>query len=102
MIAVTATDGRTRSLARLAARYEIPDAVIDIEDCGVGKSAEVLANLRCFGFTTKPGGHGFALQYCANAAREIGAIIAAHGEGPVHGSRSIIRLVRETPRAGGV
>jgi signal transduction histidine kinase len=90
-------------LLRVRLFREEDDAVINIEDSGVGMSAEVLAKLWCFGFTTKPGGHGFGLHYCAKAAREIGAIITAHSKGRGHGSRVIIRLpmIRQAPLAGG-
>ena len=86
-------------LLRLSLFREEDDAVIDIEDSGVGMSAEVLATLWRFGFTTKPGGHGFGLHYCAKAAREIGAIITAQSKGRGHGSRFIIRLpmIRQAP-----
>ncbi len=67
-------------------------ALITIEDSGVGMSAEMLSRLWHFGFTTKPNGQGFDLHYSANAAREIGATVTAHSDGPDKGSRFIIRL----------
>ena len=75
-------------------------ALITIEDSGVGMSAEMLSRLWHFGFTTKPNGQGFDLHNSANAAREIGATVTAHSDGPDKGSRFIIRLLilNETPQ----
>ena len=68
------------------------DALAVIEDSGVGMSTEVLLRLWHFGYTTKPNGQGFDLHNSANAAREIGATITAHSDGPNKGSRFILRL----------
>jgi signal transduction histidine kinase len=67
-------------------------ALISIEDSGIGMSADILSRLWRFGFTTKPNGLGFDLHNSANAAREIGATIAAHSDGPNKGSRFVLRL----------
>jgi PAS domain S-box-containing protein len=67
-------------------------AQLTIEDSGVGMSAEVLAQLWRFGFTTKKHGHGYGLHNCANAAVEIGATLTAHSDGPGLGSRFVLRL----------
>jgi PAS domain S-box-containing protein len=68
------------------------DLAISIEDSGVGMSSEILSQIWRFGFTTKLNGQGFDLHNSANAAREIGATIAAHSDGPNIGSRFTIRL----------
>jgi PAS domain S-box-containing protein len=76
---------------------EAEHAVIMVEDSGVGMSPDVLSRLWRFGFTTKPNGQGFDLHNSANAAREIGATIAAHSDGPNQGSRFVVRLpIHET------
>jgi signal transduction histidine kinase len=67
-------------------------ALISIEDSGIGMSADVLSRLWRFGFTTKPNGRGFDLHNSANAAREIGATISAHSDGPHQGARFVLRL----------
>jgi signal transduction histidine kinase len=67
-------------------------AVIVVDDSGIGMSGEVLSSLWRFGFTTKPDGKGFDLHNSANAAREIGATIAAESAGANMGSRFIVRL----------
>jgi signal transduction histidine kinase len=71
---------------------EADHAVILVEDSGVGMSPEVVSRLWRFGFTTKAGGRGFDLHHSANAAREIGATIAAHSDGPCKGSRFVVRV----------
>jgi signal transduction histidine kinase len=68
------------------------EAVISIEDSGIGMSPEVLSRLWRFGFTTKANGQGFDLHNSANAAREIGATITAHSDGTDKGSRFTVRL----------
>jgi len=85
--------GPQRVLVRI---YRESDHVmISVEDSGVGMSADVIARLWRFGFTTKPHGYGFGMHYCANAAREIGATITAHSDGPGRGSRLIVGLPLE-------
>lgn len=68
------------------------EAVVSIEDSGSGMSAETLAQLWQFGFTTKLHGHGFGLHRSALAAREIGATLTAHSDGPDRGARFSVRL----------
>ena len=65
---------------------------VSIEDSGVGMPQEVLSRLWQFGYTTKNHSHGFGLHNSANAAREIGATVAAHSEGDGRGSRFTLRL----------
>jgi signal transduction histidine kinase len=83
-------DRKPRIVVRLA--RDGRDALLAIEDSGVGMSAQVLAGLWRFGFTTKPEGHGFGLHNSANAAREIGASIDAYSDGPGHGARFVLRM----------
>jgi signal transduction histidine kinase len=78
---------------------EADHAVILVEDSGVGMSPDVISHLWRFGFTTKALGQGHDLHNSANAAREIGATIAAHSDGPSKGSRFIIRLPMVTMNA---
>jgi signal transduction histidine kinase len=93
---------RGRIAIRMAC--ENGDAVVSVEDSGVGMSEDVLSRLWRFGFTTKENGHGFGLHNCANAAREIGATIGAQSDGPGRGSRFTIRLplADEPPHSSGV
>ncbi len=89
--AVLASDTRPGRIVVHLAR-QADDAVIRIEDSGVGMSPDILSRLWRFGYTTKPNGQGFDLHNSANAAREIGATIAAHSDGPTKGSLFIVRL----------
>jgi len=73
------------------------DAVVVVEDSGVGMSQDVLQKLWRFGFTTKQDGHGFGLHNSANAAHEIGATLTAHSDGPGHGSRFTLRVPVSRP-----
>jgi C4-dicarboxylate-specific signal transduction histidine kinase len=56
---------------------------ITVEDNGVGISAENLARLFSFGFTTKKEGNGFGLHHSANTAKELGGklSVTSLGEG---------------------
>ncbi len=65
---------------------------VDVEDSGVGISADVLKRLFEFGFTTKSDGHGFGLHASANLAKELGGDLGAHSEGRDRGARFTLRL----------
>jgi signal transduction histidine kinase len=88
VLASTAQPGRIAFYLR----REGDDAIISIEDSGVGMLPETLPRIWRFGFTTKSNGQGFDLHNSANAAREIGATVAAHSDGPNKGSRFTVRL----------
>jgi light-regulated signal transduction histidine kinase (bacteriophytochrome) len=86
-------DGPHRVLVRI---YRDADhAMVSVEDSGVGMTPEVIERLWRFGFTTKSSGYGFGLHHSANAARELGATITAHSDGPGKGSRFVVRLPLE-------
>jgi signal transduction histidine kinase len=65
--------------------------VITIGDAGEGISPDAAERLFSYGFTTKPGGHGFGLHSCANDVRRMGGRIVAESEGCGQGAR--FRLV---------
>src|SRR6185312_12987592 len=65
---------------------------IDVEDTGIGISAEAMRRLFEFGFTTKKDGHGFGLHASAILAREMGGELTAHSEGPNRGACFTVRL----------
>jgi len=88
VLASTAQPGRIA----VHLRREGDEAIICIEDSGVGMLPETLPRIWRFGFTTKSNGQGFDLHNSANAAREIGATVAAHSDGPNKGSRFTVRL----------
>ena len=54
---------------------------ISVVDNGSGISASSFAQIFQHGFTTKHGGHGFGLHYCANAANEMGGTLVCQSEG---------------------
>lgn len=70
---------------------------IEIRDTGCGLSPELKGNLFRHGFTTKPGGQGIGLHYCANAVQSMGGSIRASSEGPGRGTSFLIRIPRDSP-----
>jgi signal transduction histidine kinase len=66
--------------------------VIDVQDSGVGISADVLGRLFEFGYTTKKDGHGFGLHTSAILAKELNGELVAFSDGPGHGARFVLRL----------
>jgi PAS domain S-box-containing protein len=94
----------TREPARITVRLHRSgaDAVFSIEDTGPGMTAATLGKLWQFGFTTKRNGHGFGLHASANAARDIGATLAAASDGPGRGARFSVRLPIAAQRSASV
>ena len=70
-----------------------------VEDNGAGIPAENLTRIFEFGFTTRHGGHGFGLHYCANAAKEMHGSLCAQSAGPGHGATFILELPIENAAA---
>jgi NO-binding membrane sensor protein with MHYT domain len=65
---------------------------IDVEDTGVGISAQAMKRLFEFGFTTKKDGHGFGLHASAILAKEMGGELTARSEGTNRGACFTVRL----------
>ncbi len=65
---------------------------IDVEDTGIGISAEAMPRLFEFGFTTKKDGHGFGLHASAILAKEMGGELTARSEGVNRGACFTVRL----------
>lgn len=59
---------------------------VEIGDTGLGIESGKLTQVFQCGFTTKPGGHGLGLHFCANAVAEMGGHIEARSEGPGRGA----------------
>ena len=55
---------------------------LGIVDNGIGISKEELKHIFTYGFSTKAGGHGFGLHFCANSLKEMGWDINARSNGP--------------------
>lgn len=68
------------------------NAQITIRDNGVGIAPQDLQRLFAFGFTTKPGGHGFGLHTCAVATQELNGAIRVHSDGRGQGASFILEL----------
>ena len=69
-----------------------PQVKVHVIDRGIGMSAEALARVFEFGFTTKKTGHGFGLHSCANLAREMGGRLSCHSEGQGKGATFTLEL----------
>ncbi len=65
---------------------------IGVTDTGVGIPAENLTRIFSFGFTTKPGGHGFGLHSSALVAKQLGGSLVAGSEGPGRGATFVLRI----------
>ena len=85
------TQGQRELLVRLRS---LPEGfyAIDVEDTGIGISAEVMKRLFEFGFTTKKEGHGFGLHASAILAKEMGGELTARSEGLNRGACFTVRL----------
>ncbi len=73
---------------------------IVISDTGCGISPEDLERVFGFGFSTKPGGHGFGLHASAIATAEMGGTLTAHSEGLGRGAHFRIELPMRPPGVG--
>lgn len=68
-----------------------------LADNGEGIPPENLTRIFAFGFTTKPGGHGFGLHSSALAAKEMHGSLLARSEGRGKGATFILDLPLATP-----
>lgn len=84
------TEGKRILVLRVRARTD--SILIEVEDSGVGISADVLPRLFEFGFTTKTDGHGFGLHTSSILAKELGGELTAHSDGPHRGAWFSLRL----------
>lgn len=90
-------DGRPRTLL-VSASVENEDRLrFAVQDNGCGITPDTMSRLFTFGFTTRPGGHGFGLHSCAVAARSMGGEIMAHSDGNGQGATFTLILPRRTP-----
>ena len=68
-----------------------------MEDTGCGIPPENLSRIFTFGFTTRPGGHGFGLHASALAAAEMGGSLTAASDGVGRGARFTLDLPSTAP-----
>jgi signal transduction histidine kinase len=66
--------------------------VAEVEDNGVGISAENITRIFSHGFTTKKDGHGFGLHSSANAARQLGGLLSVRSDGAGKGATFTLQL----------
>jgi signal transduction histidine kinase len=69
-----------------------PKVLIEVQDTGLGIPRENLKRVFSHGFTTKRHGHGFGLHSSANAAKELGGMLAVHSDGPGRGAVFTVEL----------
>ena len=72
-------------------------AMVRIEDNGIGIPPENLTRIFSHGFTTRPTGHGFGLHLGAINARELGGSLSAASEGKGHGATFTLVLPLSPP-----
>ena len=72
---------------------------IAVSDNGVGIPPENLARIFTHGFTTKQEGHGFGLNSCALAAKELGGSLTVQSVGHGHGATFTLELPGQSPPA---
>jgi signal transduction histidine kinase len=90
-----------RKVLTIAVRSADPRSIeIEVEDSGVGISADVLPKLFTFGFTTKRDGHGFGLHASAILAQELGGELTGYSPGVGRGARFTLRLPATANGAG--
>jgi PAS domain S-box-containing protein len=65
---------------------------IEVEDNGIGISADNLERIFRFGFTTKDKGHGFGLHGSALAAKQLHGSLIVHSEGVGRGALFALEL----------
>ena len=65
---------------------------LSVRDNGVGIPPENLTRIFSHGFTTRPGGHGFALHSSILAARAMGGSLTAHSDGAGKGAAFVLVL----------
>jgi C4-dicarboxylate-specific signal transduction histidine kinase len=69
---------------------------VTIRDNGVGIPADRLVSIFSYGFTTKPGGHGFGLHNAANLARLLGGSLRVQSEGAGRGAAFTLEVLLST------
>jgi DNA-binding LacI/PurR family transcriptional regulator/signal transduction histidine kinase len=92
------TTPESRRCLVLEARQEDGKVRLDVRDSGEGISAENLARIFSYGFTTKRDGHGFGLHTCASYMKQMGGSITVASGGTGQGATFTLFL---DPRSGG-
>ncbi|MCY1077283.1 trifunctional serine/threonine-protein kinase/ATP-binding protein/sensor histidine kinase [Archangium lansingense] len=81
-----------RILTVKLARTSAESLHIAVRDNGMGIAPEMRTRIFQYGFTTRPGGHGFGLHSSALAAQELGGSLMVHSKGMGHGATFTLEL----------
>lgn len=84
-----------KGLIKITSKLEERAIIVTIEDNGDGITPENMVKIFAYGFSTRKEGQGIGLHYCANTAREMGADICVHSNGPDQGTS--VRLTIPLP-----
>ena len=84
--ALAATHAHPRLLTVRLEQLDPDHVRIEVEDNGKGIDPDHFNRLFRFGFSTRPGGHGFGLHSSAVAAKELGGTLTARSEGQDKGA----------------
>ncbi len=72
---------------------------LEFSDNGEGITSTDLKKIFNFGYTTKPGGHGFGLHSSANYMVQMGGKIGANSQGPGKGAQFVLKFpMRQGPK----
>jgi signal transduction histidine kinase len=94
--------GREDRRIRIRTAAEGGGVRIDVIDNGIGLTAEAREKLFTYGYTTRPGGHGFGLHTGVLAARQLGGRIEARSDGPGLGATFTLIVPLAPPTDGDV
>jgi PAS domain S-box-containing protein len=90
--AITDYDTEERVLTASVLSQDPQFIDVIIADTGIGVAPEIADKIFAHGFTTRKSGHGFGLHHSANAAKEMGASISVHSDGPGTGATFTVRI----------
>jgi len=87
-----AMNGAPVKILTLTLRQEGEQAVIAVQDTGMGVAPQNRDQIFRHGFTTKRTGHGFGLHSCANTIREMGGSLDFESDGIGCGTTFTVKL----------
>lgn len=88
-------DGDRRAVEVFVGKESVDGYFIEVRDRGVGFESVDRHRLFAQGYTTRKGGHGVGLHFCANAVKQMGGSISAESAGPDQGAT--FRMVLPLP-----
>lgn len=94
--AVKRHDGGERLVEIHAGMSAAESYWIEVRDRGAGFDPQQRERLFAQGFTTRAGGHGLGLHFCAVTIKQMGGEISAASDGPGRGAAFRIELPRQT------